>query len=93
MTTAVDPMVAALREEITALDLRLLETVNARIETVEKLRRYKEQQDIPFVDPGREQELLQELKGANGGPLSQAGVEELMTFVLALVKREVANAP
>ena len=92
MTTAVDPVVAALREEITALDLRLLETVNARIETVAKLRRYKEQHDIPFVDPGREQELLQELKDANAGPLSQAGVEELVTFVLALVKREVSNA-
>jgi len=92
MTTAVDPVVAALREEITALDLRLLETVNARIETVEKLRRYKEEHDIPFVDPGREQELLQELKDANSGPLSQGGVEELTTFVLALVKREVARA-
>jgi chorismate mutase len=92
MTTAVDPVVAALREEITALDLRLLGTVNARIETVEKLRRYKEEHDIPFVDPGREQELLQELKDANSGPLSQAGVEELLTFVLALVKREVARA-
>ena len=91
MTTAVDPVVAAFREEIIALDLRLLETVNTRIETVEKLRRYKEQHDIAFVDPGREQELLQELKDANGGPLSQAGVEELMTFVLALVKREVAR--
>jgi chorismate mutase len=93
MTTAVDPVVAALREEITALDLRLLETVNARIGTVEKLRRYKAEHDIPFIDPGRERELLEELKAANGGPLSEAGVEALLTFVLGLVKREVANAP
>lgn len=82
--------IAELREEITALDLRLLETVNARIEAVERLREYKAQHDIPFVDPDREQALLQELKEANGGPLSDAGLEELVTFVLALVKREVA---
>lgn len=85
--------VAAFREEITALDLRLLETVNARIEAVERLRDYKAQNDIPFVDPDRERALLQELQDANAGPLSASGLEELVSFVLALVKHEVtANA-
>ena len=41
MTAVGDPVVAALRAEITALDERLLETINARLETVEKLRLYK----------------------------------------------------
>ena len=91
MTTAADPVVAALREQITALDVRLLETVNARIETVEKLRRYKAQNDLPFVDPDREQALLQELKALNTGALSESGVQELMTFVLDLVKRELTS--
>ena len=91
MTTAADPVVAALREQITALDVRLLETVNARIETVEKLRRYKAQNDLPFVDPDREQALLRELKALNTVPLSESGVEELVTFVLDLVKRELTS--
>ena len=91
MTTAADPVVAALREQITALDVRLLETVNARIETVEKLRRYKAQNDLPFVDPDREQALLRELKALNTGPLSESGVQELVTFVLDLVKRELTS--
>ena len=91
MTTAADPVVAALREQITALDVRLLETVNARLETVEKLRRYKAQNDLPFVDPDREQALLQELKALNTGPLSESGVQELVTFVLDLVKRELTS--
>ena len=81
--------VSEFREEITALDLRLLETVNARIETVARLREYKAQHDLPFVDPDRERALLQELKDANAGPLSDEGLEELVAFVLALVKREV----
>jgi chorismate mutase len=84
--------VTAYREEITGLDLQLLETVNARIEAVAKLRAYKAEHDIPFVDADRERALLKELKDANGGPLSDEGLEELVTFVLQLVKNEVANA-
>ena len=34
----VDPAVEAIREEITALDLRLVATLNERIEAVERLR-------------------------------------------------------
>ena len=65
MNAVGDPVVAALRAEITALDARLIETINERIETVEKLRLYKEQHDLPFVDPEREAALIRELKSAN----------------------------
>jgi chorismate mutase len=84
--------VDALREEITALDLQLLETINTRIETVAELRRYKEQHGIAFLDPDRERVLLQQIKAANRGPLSETGVEELVAFILDLVKREVTRA-
>jgi chorismate mutase len=84
--------VDALREEITALDLQILATINSRIETVTQLRRYKEEHGIAFLDPDRERSLLQQIKAANRGPLSEAGVEELVAFVLDLVKREVADA-
>ena len=91
MTTATDPVVAALRAEITALDARLIETVNARIKLVEKLRSYKLQNGIAFLDPDRESALLQQLKELNGGPLSEDGLQEFLTFVLALVKQELAD--
>jgi len=84
--------VEELRAAITELDLRILETINARIETVERLRQVKADNGLPFVDPDRERALLEELKQANTGPLSEAGVEELVTFVLGLVKRELAGA-
>ena len=63
-----------------------------RIATVGELRRYKEEHGIAFFDPDRERALLEQIKAANRGPLSEAGVEELVAFVLDLVKREVANA-
>jgi chorismate mutase len=86
-----DPVVAALRAEITALDVQLVETINRRLETVEQLRVHKEQHGLPFVDPDREAALMRELKSTNAGPLSDDGLHELITFVLDLVKREVTS--
>lgn len=84
-----DPVLASYRDEITALDLQLLETVNRRLETVLELRRHKEETGLAFLDPDREAWLVAHLKERNGGPLSDRGVEELITLVLELVKREV----
>jgi chorismate mutase len=78
------------RDQITALDEQLVATVNARIEQVAELRRYKEENGIAFLDPEREVALVAHLKSANEGPLSDEGLEELIRFVLDLVKREVA---
>jgi chorismate mutase len=84
-----DPVLASYRDEITALDVQLLETINKRLETVLELRRHKETTGLAFVDPDREAWLAAHLKERNGGPLSDEGVDQLITFVLELVKREV----
>ncbi|MFL5961443.1 MAG: chorismate mutase [Gaiellaceae bacterium] len=86
-----DPVVASFRDEITALDVRLVSTINARIEAVKALAQYKEEQGIAFFDPDREASLVAYLKRVNSGPLSDEGLEELLSFVLALVKDEVAG--
>ena len=84
-------MIETYRDQITALDEQLLATVNARLEQVAELRRYKEEHGIAFVDPDREAALVAHLKSVNEGPLSDEGAEELIRFVLELVKREVAR--
>jgi chorismate mutase len=91
VTQTADSFMEQSREEIAALDVRLIETINARIRTVADLHRYKEEHGIAFVDPEREAWLVGYLKGVNHGPLSEEGVEELIRFVLELVKREVAR--
>ena len=88
---AVDPVVASFRDEITALDVRLLSTINARIKAVRALAEYKQERGLAFLDPEREAWLVAYLKRVNSGPLSEQGVEELLAFVLALVKEEVAR--
>ncbi|HEY0416102.1 MAG TPA: chorismate mutase [Gaiellaceae bacterium] len=91
MSATRDPVVEAARDEIAALDVRLIAIVNQRIRKVAELRRYKEENGIAFVDREREAWLADYLKRVNSGPLSDRGVDELMAFVLELVKREVAR--
>jgi chorismate mutase len=89
--STVDPVVASFRDEITALDVRLVSTINARIKAVKALADYKEQHGVAFLDPDREAWLVAYLKRVNAGPISDAGLDELLTFILALVKDEVAR--
>ena len=87
----VDPVVTALRDLITAVDERVLEDVNARLQLVAELREKKLERGLPFLDPDREASLLAHLKATNSGPLSDAGVERLVAFVLQLVKDELGG--
>jgi len=91
VSTLTDPVVEAARAEIAALDARLLAIVNQRIRKVAELRRYKEANEIAFVDPDREAWLVDYLERINRGPLSELGLRQLMSFLLTLVKREVAS--
>jgi chorismate mutase len=84
-----DPTVRRLREEISDLDRAIVDAVNARLELVARLKRHKDSKGIPFLDPVRERELLDELVSANRGPLSNEGLREFFCELLDLTKREV----
>jgi len=86
-----DPTVQRLREEISELDRSILDAVNGRLELVAALRRYKQEVGLPFLDPDRERQLLDDLVSANRGPLSDDGLRELFCELLDLTKREVAG--
>jgi chorismate mutase/prephenate dehydratase len=84
-----DPVVRELRGRIAQADLAILAAVNERIGLVRELRELKLAQGWDFVDQGREERLLDALAAENSGPLSEAGLRELFTQLLALVKREL----
>jgi chorismate mutase len=90
---ATDSTVGRLRAEISDVDRAIVDAVNARLELVAELKRYKEENGLPFIDPEREAELLAELAAANRGPLSSEGLRELVARVLDLTKREVSREP
>lgn len=86
-----DPEVQRLRDQISRVDRSILEAMNARLAFVEELKRHKEAVGLAFVDPERERAILDELAGANGGPLSDQGVRELFAEMLELTKRELGR--
>jgi len=87
-----DDPIQGLRAELATLDERLVQAVNRRLELVFELQRVKAQHGLPFVDPERERWLHEHLGRTNRGPLSREGLQELVTEVLALTKREVGRA-
>jgi chorismate mutase len=83
-----DPFVRDVRREISDLDTAMVELVNKRLRLVAKLKRYKEEHGIGFVDLAREEWMLQYLQRGNRGPLSP----ELYHELLDLMKREVEKS-
>jgi chorismate mutase len=85
-------VVRQMRDAIIDNDLKLVQAVNKRLELVARLRAYKEQSGVAFVDPSREEWMHRYLQGANQGPLSAEGLRELYEHVLELTKRETARS-
>ena len=84
-----DPLIRQLREQISDNDRAIVEAMNARLKLVARLKGYKESRGIDFLDPEREEWMLQYLTRANRGPLSGEGLKELFDEILDLTKREV----
>ena len=88
--SAHDPEIKELREQLSDNDVRIVEALNTRLELVARLKRVKEERGLSFLDPAREEWLLQHLADANRGPLSPEGLREIYTELLDLTKRELS---
>ena len=81
--------VEALRARLVEQDERIVAALNRRLELVAELKRVKQELGVDFLDPAREQWLREHLSKTNGGPLSATGLDELVTVLLDLTKREL----
>lgn len=86
-----DPVLRQFREQISDNDRAIVDAVNKRLKLVAKVKAYKDSQGLGFLDPEREEWMLQYLSRANSGPLSGEGLQELYRMILDLSKREVAG--
>jgi chorismate mutase/prephenate dehydratase len=84
-----DALIKQLRQQISDTDRSIVEAINTRLRLVARIKSYKESRGIDFLDPEREEWMLQYLTRANRGPLSQDGLKELFEEILDLTKREV----
>ncbi len=86
-----DPVIRQFREQISDNDRAIVDAVNKRLKLVAQVKAYKESRGLGFLDPEREEWMLQYLSRANRGPLSAEGLRELFRMILDLSKREVAG--
>lgn len=86
-----DAVVRQMRDAIIDNDVKLLEAVNRRIALVRRLRGYKEDHGIAFVDPERERWMHRYVAATNRGPLSDEGLRDFYAALLDLTKRESAG--
>jgi chorismate mutase len=80
-----------IRRQIVANDEAIVAAVNGRLELVSALWALKAELGLDTVDPDRERRLREALAAANGGPLSPAGLDRLVTELLALTKNELGT--
>jgi chorismate mutase len=88
-----DPVIRQFREQISDNDRAIMDAVNKRLQLVAQVKAYKESRGLGFIDPEREEWMLQYLTRANRGPLSAEGLQELFRTILDLSKREVEGGP
>ena len=91
MAEQTDPLIRQLREQISDTDRAIVDAINNRLKLVARLKAYKESRGMSFVDPEREEWMLNYLTRANRGPLSPDGLREIFGELLDLTKREVAR--
>ena len=88
-----DPVIRQFREQISDNDRAIMEAFNKRLNLVAQVKAYKESRGLGFLDPEREEWMLQYLSRANRGRLSAEGLQELFRMILDLSKREVSGGP
>ena len=70
------------RERIDQLDLRILELLNERARAVLQLAPLKRQDYIPVHAPDREEQVVNSLRGHNGGPLCNEAVQRIFETIM-----------
>lgn len=88
-----DYVIRQMRDAVIDNDLAIVRAVNKRLQLVAKLRDYKSEHDIPFVDAEREAWMHRYLQSANPGPLSAEGLSQFLAYLLQLTKAETADPP
>lgn len=77
----------ALRNQIDAIDARLVELLNARAVCAVEIGRLKELAGLPVYQPAREAEVLANVRAANKGPLDHAAMTRLFERVIDEARR------
>jgi len=67
---------------IDALDLRLLAALNERTRVVEEIGRVKRAGKLPIYEPRREDQVFENVRSHNSGPLTQEAVKRIFERII-----------
>lgn len=70
------------RQQIDALDIRILEILNDRTRIVEKIGAVKREAELPVYEPKREDAVYRNVLDHNKGPLSESAVRRLFERII-----------
>jgi chorismate mutase len=79
--------IAALREQIAAVDEQLVVLLNARAAHALAIGRLKEQAHEPVYQPAREAAVLAHVRSVNPGPLDDGAVTRLFERIIDEARR------
>ncbi|MBU2563951.1 MAG: chorismate mutase [Actinobacteria bacterium] len=74
------------REEINEIDKNIVDFLNKRAEAVMKIKRLKEDRDVPLYDAKREEELINNIIKYNKGPLYNDNIIQIFESILRNVQ-------
>ncbi len=74
------------RNEIDKIDEGLVKLLNKRAEIVMKIKKLKEEQDVPLYDAKREEDLINNIVRYNKGPLYNDNIIQIFESILRNVQ-------
>jgi chorismate mutase len=74
------------RKEINEIDKNIVDFLNKRAEAVMKIKRLKEDRDVPLYDAKREEELINNIIKYNKGPLYNDNIIQIFESILRNVQ-------
>ncbi len=77
----IDPM-DDLRQRIDAIDQRLVRMLNQRASFAIDLGRIKKERGLAIYQPSREEEVIRNVRGGNGGPLHDEALQRLFERII-----------
>lgn len=82
----VEKRIDDLRRRVDEIDGIIVGHLNERAKVVLEIQRLKEEGGLPLYDPGREEEIFENVTGANGGPLYDDSLREVYESILHVMK-------
>lgn len=81
-----------LRQEIDLVDEQILNAINIRADLVLKIFKIKDEHELPFRDPKRESELIQNLLKKNAGPIQNSSLIRIYETLIEVLVAEALQS-